>query len=735
MLTKKAYSESQIMDILNDYIVRHPNEFDESVVQNRLKNGPRMNVDQMVAFVHERLKREKMMGLPGYQKAGLGVAAGFEDTAAGLTRILAKLPSSTLKQINQDVQRSRKELDQDFNISNPGTSQKALKGIAGIGSAIALPGVGEDMLGAVALKTATKFAPNALEGAIKILEKIPSGATSKTIKNILKSAPGTAAVSAISADDDESISSSIEKGGAIQAGISAAFPIAGKIYEKGVSKIPKLISSRYSPSKILENLEKFKTKKVIGGGEVPVTGGEIMGSDTLKKYQSNVSPYIPFSGQASKFAKINNKLKQSATRIYQHFLGGNDEDYLLDDVMKNIKKSYFDAVSRSGENYHKLDAYLEKNGLFMDFKNLRSVAAELLKEYNDATRFHGAALGNSDIHNILSSYADLPEKMTESIEKNPTLTEAVNSIVNLLTERSKPVTNLIGEDGLPKGVGKNMQEVGLNEPIKYSKIAKNELNKMGDAEESAYRKRIYKSLSGALDKDIKNVTEKNSGAKKLADKADAFYREHLAKFYDPEVTQFTIGDSHPTQIFSAFIKMGKNENPTKMEKFVNLLTKDDKKAVIAAAMKNLKDIDGDINPYKLARFYKSLGGRTKKALLSGKENEALQLLEDRASLSQSAEKQMLDPATGNSMLTPEGMKMVKTLLGAGAAGSVAHFLGAIKLSSILTANRAATYALNNPSVIKHIAETSTGKKNIAKKIAESEKVNSISKAISRLMAS
>lgn len=38
MLTKKAYSESQIMDILNDYIVRHPNEFDESVVQNRLKN-------------------------------------------------------------------------------------------------------------------------------------------------------------------------------------------------------------------------------------------------------------------------------------------------------------------------------------------------------------------------------------------------------------------------------------------------------------------------------------------------------------------------------------------------------------------------------------------------------------------------------------------------------------------------------------------------------------------------
>jgi hypothetical protein len=615
MLTKKAYSESQIMDILNDYIVRHPNEFDESVVQNRLKNGPRMNVDQMVAFVHERLKREKMMGLPGYQKAGLGVAAGFEDTAAGLTRILAKLPSSTLRQINQDVQRSRKELDQDFKISNPSASQKALKGIAGIGSAIALPGVGEDILGATAIKGAAKIAPGALEKAAEILSKAPGYA--KLAGRAAKSVPQGAAVGAISANPDKSLTQASTVG-AISAPIGS---VAGDTIASIPSALRNLIGTKATPEQIESNLSQF------GKGET-MLAGDIADSSTLKDVQSSM-----LAGASPKQVQLMNKVitqrVNEAGDIAKKFGAEKPEEDPEKALIDLAEKNFSLATNKKNKLYAKRDKLAQDSPEFnVTFKNVREVANKYVNDINASSDEFGE-FSDSSFVNKMAKFA--------------------------LKEDSKSLRN--GKSNLTT-----------------IQTKRKELDGLASSEKDIYKKSAYQALSKALGKDL-NDSLAASGNKELVNaqnEADDYFKNHFALYRDSEIEPFLNDKKDFRNIFTAMVKEGKVQSPERIDELLEATSKEtgDKESSRNIVLQNLfskaidKDANGKMvaNPSKMTAIYNKLKPATKKALLTKELQGSLDNLSQKMKLSQTAFKKELNPATGYNMVPNEArIKQLKNL--------------------------------------------------------------------------
>ncbi len=688
----------------------------------------RASVDEMVALANSQ--KQTKPNISTLEKASLALGTGTAKTLAGIARIASTIsPNQYTQAASQSIEDITNEMEQAFQESDPSTFDKSLELGAEISTNIAAPEAAESGV----LSVANKLSPETMEALKQLIEKVPSNVYTKTGGSIVRNIPKTAATSAIAANPDQSLSKEAEKGTAIQAGLSIAFPLAGKGYDLASSKVGNLISSNATAQQILERLAKFKTQKVIGGGEVPITGSEILGSDVGRKYQANVAPYIPFSTQSKTFTKINKALTDSANKIYQYLLGGKDPDYVMDDTIKTIKQNYFEDAAQSSINYHELDDYLEQKGLYMKFPNLKSTAKRLLDEYKSATKFHAPVLGNTDIHSVLENYSNLPTKMTEKVPKNERITTIINQLTDTLEKSAKPVTKKIGTKGIPKKIEQEYETVPLNEPIKYSKIAKNELNKISELENSAYRKGIYKELIKALNADIKNVTNKDVFAKSLAKNADSFYSKYVARYYDPEVTDFTIGNKHPSQVFKSFIKSGKNENPTKMEKFVKLLPQDEKKSVASTMFRHLVDKDGNINPYAMARQYKNLGQRTKDALFTKNEQKALQLLTDRAMLNQSAEKQLIDPATGASYGIQQTLSLIKKLAGAAAVGGAAATGGIsmLHLASILAGNRALVKLLNNKNALAHIAKQQSGRK-AGEKATTSDTAQNIASIIARL---
>lgn len=586
---------------------------------------------------------------------------------------------------------------------------------------------------------APDFSEKMLEGLVSDLPAfaVPGGkfkVGSSLVKRALASAAQGGAIGALSAEPDSGLGKSTAIGAAINPAIGGAIGLAGKGLDSGAQLLAKLLKGKASPAQITEALKKFKTTPVTGGGEIPITGSEILKNSWLKKFQANVLPYIPGSGQSSKFSDISEKLTGSANKIYKHFLGDKDADFLMDNALKQIKNSYAEAASTSGLNYDALDRQLKKDGKFMKFDNLKLEAEKLLDEYNAATKFHGAVLGNADVKNVLQSYANLPDKMEKTV--TPRLAGVTESLLNIMNKRGKALANKVSAKDIPPD-SNLARKVQIEEPIKYSKFAKKELNDIAKEETSAYRKRVFSTLAKALDDDIKDVSSKSPAAKKLAEKADKYYREKLAPFYDKETVGFVLGEEHPTQVFSSFIKKGANENPTKMEKFAGLLDKDGKKSVAAYAIRNLKDKDGNIDPFKLGNFYRNLGNRTKDALFSKKEQEALQLLSDRAALNEGTQKQLIDPPTGNALLLKQGLNMLKmaSLGGAGAAAGagIGGIPGAIAGAAAQAAlARQLQKKLNSPEFLAKIMSIKKGSRtneSAANDIADSSIIDMLNKLL------
>lgn len=513
----------------------------------------------------------------------------------------------------------------------------------------------------------------------------------------------------IAANDDpeKSEADAALSGAETNIAISSALRAAGKSFDYLTKAIPKALGQTVFGKELLDRI------KSLNGEES--TGGELLGSVNLQKIQANTLNITPFSGQQGKFDRIVKKLKEDSKKIYDYFLNGEDSDYLLDTNQKEIKEKLSELQAESGINYDKLDNYLQKKGIFMKFKNTDKVASELLEEYKTATELHAPALGNADIHSLLENYAGISEKLTRAKEKGdvPTILEMTNQLTGLLKKLGKSVDDFSGKAKTPRGVktAEIQTEEPMNPSVKYAKIAKNEIYQRGSEENSAYRKRVYRSLSSALDKDIKETVSADSGAKRLLKKADDYYKNNLAKYYDSEVSGMTVGTEHPTQSFASFIKSGKNENPTKMEKYVSLLNKAQKKRLIAYSMRQTRDSDGTVSPQRLSNYWKNYGNRTKKALFGETEQKALDDLTNRVGLNKSALDQELNPPTGK---TGNMLRMIAAII---AAKSLPMVVAPIILSA-----RAGRSLLDSMKVIEFIAHQQMGQKSGQSLTGQAEKL-------------
>lgn len=601
---------------------------------------------------------------------------------------------------------------------------------------------------------------------------------------------------------------------------------------------PKWLGQTVTGKNLLKKIQKLK------GAES--TGGELLGSAYLKGFQTNVLSRIPGSGQMGKFDKIVAKNKQNASKIYNHFLGEEDSDFLLSKNQQEIKGDMKETQAEMQIKHDQLDNLLEKEDLYPNFKETDKAATDLLNEYNEATELHAPALGNGDIHDILKNYAGISKrlkkqkvddsisindrtnelkttfsKLISTIDENSTKERVLNShdllspeikptnsninellkdhagitkllnrkngseimsteeitnhLNSILTKLGRPLDEFLGKKITPNftpsvspeitplnskiqdilqdyigiykklqnettkstsSIGERVNELNqlltklgrpigelseksgksiqpefepIKSKIKYAKIAKNEIYKRGEEENSAYRKRVYKTLSSALDDDIKAVANKNPTAKKLLTRNDKFYKENLAKYYDPDVVGFTVGNEDPAKTFRSFIKTGKNENPEKMERYIKLLNGKQKKRVVAYSMRQVLDDEGNVDPQKLANYWKSLGGRTKNALFTPPERAALDTLHERVKQNKGAHLQDVQVANGYSNVTANAIKMLATVI----AGT--HLSAVIPLIAVANLGRS---LLDNTKFLKFIANQQMGA-NSVQNLAES----------------
>jgi hypothetical protein len=498
-------------------------------------------------------------------------------------------------------------------------------------------------------------------------------------------------------DRSKSEAQSFLSGAETNIGIAGTIKGAGKGFDYLSKEIPVWLGQTIKGSKLLKNIQKLK------GGQG--TGGEMLGSPYLKGFQTNILSKIPGSGQMAKFSKIVSKLRENGNKIYNHFLNGEDADFLLDENQKEIKEDLKEHQAEMQLMHGELDDKLEEKGLYPNFKHTDEAATELLNEYNEATELHAPALGNSDIHSILENYAGISGRLKKAKKEDdrPSLQKAANDLGLLLEKLGKPLNNLMGKNITPivEKYSNTPEMVPLNPKIKYAKIAKNEIYKRAEEENSAYRKRVYQTLSKALDEDIEAVANKDPETKKLLKRNDNYYKKYLAKYYNPEVVGFTIGNEDPVKSFRAFIKTGKNENPAKMERYSKLLNGKQKKRVIAYSMRQSLDEDGNVNPQKLANYWKSMGKRTRDAFLTPSERSAFTTFYDRAKANQGAMLQDVQVATGFANTTANAIKMLAAVL---AGSHLATIVPIIALARIARAT------LDNTDFLKFIAEQQMGGK-------------------------
>lgn len=497
-------------------------------------------------------------------------------------------------------------------------------------------------------------------------------------------------------DQDKSEAQSFLSGAATNIGVAGGLKGVGKGFDYLTKEVPVWLGQTIKGSKLLKNIQKLK------GGQS--TGGELLGSPYLKGFQTNILSKIPGSGQMAKFSKIVDKLRENGNKIYKHFLGNEDADFLLDVNQSEIKGDLKEHQAEMQLMHGELDDLLEEKGIYPDFKKTDESATQLLNEYKEATELHAPALGNEDIRSMLENYAGISDRLKKAKKQNdrPSLQKAANDLADLLEKLGRPLNNFMGKNITPivEKYSNLPEMVPLNPKIKYAKIAKNEIYKRAEEENSAYRKRVYQTLSKSLDEDIKSVANKDSETKKLLKRNDNYYKKYLAKYYHPDVVGFTVGNEDPVNSFRAFFKTGKNENPAKMERYSNLLNGKQKKRVIAYSMRQALNEGGDIDPQKLANYWKSMGKRTRDSFLTPSEKSAFTTFHDRVKANPGAMLQDIQVATGFANTTANAIKMLAAVMAGSHLATVIPFI-------VLA--RMARGTLDNPKFLKFIAEQQMGK--------------------------
>lgn len=644
-----------------------------------------MMSDQEVQSLIDDYNKNKKQ--PFLNEAALGVAAGTEETAAALTRILAKLPSKTLKQIHFDVQNFSDMLNKKFEQGQPNIINKGIKEFTNLGTELAIPGGGEKVF----LKGAIKALPKAVEGASKLLESAPAG-TGVAVR-AAKSIPSGAAVGALSVSPDQNISTGAIIGSLLGPvgsiiGDTIGFGIGSLTKQKAIEDIAE--RSDATPEQLQHALESSSGN--------PILAGNALNDPNVLKMELNTLPTMTgFSKTAiNKLKTISGSLMNQANDIYNSLtlnIGKSDlSDKLKNAVIQNTKK--LQATKRS--LYKKVNALAKRDKTSVKLDNFGKTAKKLKKNFSRVARETGVEKSGEGIKSLNRIIAKVYPKINES----------PNGLIlpqDLIDEMKAANKGKTGETSLNTA---NFAKSALNNKAYKYKVS-------GDADLSS----IYQQLADALEKDINNAINESESPelKEAYEKAQKFYKENIVPLQDKNIAGILNTKVDPDNITSTFIPTGE-----KGKGRINLLNKILKNApgsekyllsdYLKPAIHENEMGEEFISPNKLYRLLNGLGDDRLKMLV--KDPEALQAIKDFKSNMKNgmdALNLMLNPINGSrnlaNMNALESAKIISDTVQAGLSGKVIDLLSkGVGYGTKLAEAR----AINDPALVQKVINIKTG---------------------------
>jgi len=508
------------------------------------------------------------------------------------------------------------------------------------------------------------------EALAKLASKMPRGLQSltKAATGTLKAAPINAGYGALSYNPDETTPEKALQGALVGTAIKGAFSGAEGLV-KGVSN---------SGKQILDALKILKEEKV------PVTASDVLGPDSiLENFQKNFLTNFIGSGQSTKFKRAIKAVKGKAGGVLNKLLGGEDIDFVLDNVIDRIKGRFKDDSKKSGELYDLVEEHIDKNNIPYDDPLTRQVAKDELAKLNEGAAQEGPLLENTQLRQILTKLAHEPENL--------------NALGDRKLSKEEATRMLTGEGALPK----------QGKKYKPSKFAKSKIYTLMQEEKDPYTRGVYNRLYKARKADLKNIAE-NSGDEKLKGlmgDADKFFKEDMAKYRHKSVKPFLYDIKTPQDAFRTFVKSSVTENPKFLENFTKLLDPTDKSRIAGYMLKDaINKEDGTIKAGRWQTIWDNIGNRTKDMLFNPEDRKEIDRISKLAKLSKTAREALETPNTGVTA-TRGGATLASAAMISNALKDIAtgNFKGAVSWGLPFVAAPVAQEVINNPAFLKIIA--------------------------------
>lgn len=446
----------------------------------------------------------------------------------------------------------------------PTLSDKLVRGFAQYAPSLALPGANLGKAGSAlgSIPKAGKFIQGAVEQAIP---QAAYGATQNEnpLEGALEGGVGSVAGSSV--------------GAALSKGINALRP-------------SKMFRGELSPQQLEHNLEVTK------GTETGL--GRVIKSPTLMRLQENILPHIIGSGGYKTMAGNAAKIQEKGASFLNKMSGNLNPLNWGEKIKEALTNSARDVERVKGEKFKRVNRLAEEANVSTDRSHLRAAAQATLKQIEsdaDLAKFTNPAdikllkdIANGESRAVQSSSARIPNNNSDS--------------VSVITGKKIPTTH--------------------NYSLENTDILR---GKIGQMAHEAFTKgeqpkgMIYKSLKTALEKDVDKAIESSSSEelKKAHKNAMEYYKNEYAPYKDKDIQKFIKQGGDPDLILSHFIKGGKNDRATllqKLSKAVRQQPNGTDNILASSYLSRAMDKEGNLNPLKLKSLYHDLGENQANAL-------------------------------------------------------------------------------------------------------------------------
>jgi hypothetical protein len=612
-----------------------------------------------------------------WEKSGLAIKAGAEETLAGIGRIANEfgfpdwLLKGNIQGINEAIQGASNKSQQQFEQTNPNLAEQALEGATHYGTAAIATGGGEAGAEAALIKIFGKLAKVSPEAAKKLAQIVQKNAATKFAAKTAKTIPSGTAFGAVTASPDESLKEGATIGAIANPVGSSLFSAAGAGL-KGLTKFNAIKKMADATNTSIEELKQALKDLTRAGAQEPSSQlvGNVINNPEVNKLETNTLPTTAgFRKKAvEKLVNTGSGLVNDANQLMGILANDMDKEAISDEL-QNLTVNHVDKLEgESVNNYRKANKEANSYGFQVDQRQYKKQAKQLYDELSKLSTSSG-----------VNRNSQLMEEMRSIYETAPDFTDL----------QSANLSKSDWGDDYYKSVHSGDRKAAR----RYLKLQQS----------------LRQSIQDSIDK------SGNDDLKELYNHAESFYKENIVPLKEKDIAGIVTGKKDPDTITNTYLPLSGKGRLNLLKKFIKNAPNSEKLLMadrLSGAIEQNSLGKNYTNPDKLLTILNNIGDDRLKILI--KDPNTLNLIKQfRNNMKNGSEamQMMFNPKTGYANVANTNlyatMKMADEMLNSLAKGDIkSAFSKGVAASSNLAKFR----AVNDPQLLQKIIYIKTGKK-------------------------